>query len=105
MNHSQGNHSVSLRHIGQLKTDLHALLMRLRTAEPQTMEPQARALMEATAEVLSGLMRACEGYERQSPTAPPAENPAEAATESRQAAREASEWTDHLEGIPPGLPD
>lgn len=105
MNHSQDSHSDSLRHIGQMKEDMHALLMRLRTAEPHTMEPQARALMETAAEVLSGLVRACEGYERRNPAGAPAENPAEAATERRQAAREASEWTDHLEGIPPGLPD
>lgn len=105
MNHSQDSHSDSLQHIRQLKEDMHGLLMRLRTAEPHTSDPQAQALMEAAAEVLSGLVRACEGYERRNPAAPPAENPAAAATENRQAAREASEWTDHLEGIPPGLPD
>jgi hypothetical protein len=105
MSNAPASPSDALRPIRELKEDLHALLMRVRTAEPHTADPEARALMEAAAEVLSGLERACEGYERRTPPAPQAENPAQAATESRQAAREKSEWTDHLEGIPPGLPD
>lgn len=104
MSHSPAALPDSLQQIRHLKQEMHELLMHVRAEEAHISDPQAQALMETAAEVISGLVRACEGYEARTPATPTPENPAEAATAARQMARQDSEWTDHLEGIPPGRP-
>jgi hypothetical protein len=58
-----GNTSDPTIHTARVKEQLHGLITHLRGDIPQLADPKAKALFEATAEVLTGLERAFRDYE------------------------------------------
>ena len=59
-----GGHSDPHHHTTRIRARLDELIKHLREDIEQVDEPQARALFETTAEVLTGLRTAYEHYER-----------------------------------------
>jgi len=57
--------TATLHHTQQLKEQIRALAGRLRTNVSLITEPRARSMLETSADVLAGLVKAFDDYEKQ----------------------------------------
>ena len=55
-----------IHHTQKIKTQMHRLISHLREDVGKVTEPKAQALFETSAEVLTGLAKAFDDYEKQS---------------------------------------
>jgi hypothetical protein len=62
---SLSTNSGTLHHTQQLKGQMRGLIDHLRTDVSLVTEPRARSLLETSAEVLTGLIKAFDDYENQ----------------------------------------